>query len=87
MGMSKRLQVLLDDRELAAIRRVAGAQRLTVSDWVRRALRTAQAQYPSVDSGKKIQVVREAAQHRYPTADIQEMLGEIEKGYTGPEGG
>jgi len=36
--MSKRLQVLLDERDLAEIRGLAQRERLTVADWVRRAL-------------------------------------------------
>ena len=85
--MSKRLPVVLEDRELAIIQRVARAQHLTVSDWVRRTLRTAQEAYPTVDAGKKIQVVREAVQHGYPTSDIQGMLRDIEQGYTDPGAG
>ena len=81
--MSKRLQVVLDDAELAAIRRIAKTQHQTVSDWVRQSLRAAQRNYPSADAGRKIQAVREAATHRYPTTDIDGMLREIEQGYAG----
>ena len=36
--MSKRLQVLLAERELEEIQRLARRERLTVAAWVRRAL-------------------------------------------------
>jgi hypothetical protein len=32
----------------------------------------------------KVRAVREAAGHGFPTADIDEMLGEIERGYLAP---
>jgi hypothetical protein len=80
--MSTRLQVVLDDDELAEIRRVAGAQHRTVSDWVRETLRAARREYPTADAGRKIAVVREAIRHDYPTADVDRMLREVEQGYS-----
>ena len=63
--MSKRLQVLLDERELRQIQRVARARRLTVAEWVRQALRAASRQEPLGDSGKKMDVVRGALAMRF----------------------
>jgi predicted 2-oxoglutarate/Fe(II)-dependent dioxygenase YbiX len=79
--MSKRLQVLLEERELKEIQRIARGQRTTVAEWVRKALREARQQEPLGDAGRKLAVVRAAALHSYPTADIDEMLQEIEQGY------
>lgn len=81
--MSKRLQVLLEESELRDIQRLARAQRMTVAEWVRGALRAARRREPLGDTGKKLEVVRSAARHAYPTADIDAMLGEIERGYVG----
>ena len=81
--MSKRLQVVLDEEELEEIRRVARRHRLTVSEWVRQALRESRRAEPRRDEERKLTVVREAAEHAYPTADIEPMLGEIERGYLG----
>ena len=78
--MSKRLQIVLDDEELARIREVAEAKHLTVAEWVRQALRAARQQAPVYDIEKKLQVVREAAGHTYPTADVDDMLDEISRG-------
>lgn len=83
--MSTRLQVLLDDAEFDAIRQVAEVRHQTVSDWVREALRAARSVYPTSDAGRKIQAVREAASHHYPTADIDPMLRQIESGYSGSD--
>lgn len=79
--MSKRLQVLLDDAELSAVREAANRQGIPVSEWVRRALRDARRREPRGDLDEKVRAIREAAGHSFPTADIDEMLGEIEGGY------
>jgi hypothetical protein len=79
--MSKRLQVILDDAEFADIKRTARLSRMTVAEWVRHALRRARREEPTSDARRKIAAVREAARGSYPTADIDQMLAEIERGY------
>lgn len=81
--MSKRLQVLLDEREFEAIREVAAEEGVTVSEWVRQALRRAYRERPVGDAPRKLAAVRAAAEHAFPTADIDQMLAEIEGGYLG----
>jgi hypothetical protein len=81
--MSKRLQVLLPDPEMSDIRRLAKRERLTVGEWVRRALRDARALRPAIDPQTKLKAVRRGAQYSFPTADMQQMLSEIERGYQG----
>jgi hypothetical protein len=81
--MSKRLQVLLEDAEWREIQRAARAQRVTVAAWVREALRAARRREPRGDSTRKLEVVRAAARHAFPTADIDQMEAEIERGYLG----
>lgn len=81
--MSKRLQVLLDEAEYREIRRLARQRRATVAAWVREALRAARAQQPSRRTDEKLKALRAAAAHGYPTADVDQMLAEIERGYGG----
>lgn len=84
--MTKRLQVLLEDDELAAIQESARQRNQTTAAWVREALRVArEAGYP--EAGRKLKAIREAAALSYPTGDIEVMLAEIERGYAdgGPE--
>ena len=83
--MSKRLQVLLDEPEWRDVQRAARAQRLTVAEWVRQALRAARRTEPLRNIDKKLAVVREAAQHAFPTADIDQMLAEIQRGALGQD--
>jgi aminopeptidase N len=80
-NMTKCLQVLLPDEELAEIQEHARRRRQTTAAWVRDALRQAReaAAYP--DAGRKLRAIRDAVAHTYPTADIDEMLAQIESGY------
>ncbi len=79
--MSKRLQVLLDDEELAEIRELARRRHQTTAAWVRDALRVARDTTTYPETGRKLRAVREAAAHAYPTGDVDYMLHEIERGY------
>ena len=79
--MSKRLQVILDDSEMREIQRVAQRKRMTVAEWVRQALRAARRQEPTTDARKKLEAVRAATRHSFPTGDIEQILSEIERGY------
>ncbi len=79
--MTKRLQVILDDEEYSELQGIARRQRLTLAEWVRRALRRARDDASgSVDS--KLRVIDEASRHSFPTADIEVMLREIAPGHT-----
>ena len=79
--MSKRLQVLLPDQEMADIQRLARRERLTVGEWVRRALREARAHKPLNDPEAKLKAIRRGAEFSFPAADMEQMLNEIERGY------
>jgi hypothetical protein len=79
----KRLQVILPEDEYREIERIARSQRMTVSAWVRRALRRAGWSEPVLASDRKLASVRAAVRHEFPTADIDQMLEEIEQGYLG----
>lgn len=85
--MSKRLQILMEERELRHIRRLAAEQDRTVADFVREAIRVAARGVPATTAEKKRAAIGAAVRHRYPTADIDQMLREIEHGYASdPEG-
>jgi hypothetical protein len=85
--MSKRLQVILDDAELTEIQATAQKQRMTVAEWVRQALRSARRSVSEGRADKKIESIRASARHEFPTADIDQMLSEIERGYTSVDSG
>ena len=79
--MTKRLQVLLDEDELAEIQELARRRHLTTAAWVRDALRRARESTTYPDAGSKLRAIREATTHAYPAGDIEEVLAEIEQGY------
>jgi hypothetical protein len=81
--MSKRLQVLLPDQEMSEIQRWAKREHLTVGEWVRRTLRQARANRPVSEPEAKLKAIRRAAKYSFPTADLEQMLSEIERGYEG----
>lgn len=82
--MSKRLQVLLDEPDWRDVKRAARAKKLTVAEWVRQVLRSARERQPDGVPDRKLAAIRAAARQRVPTADIDEMLAQIERGYLDP---
>jgi hypothetical protein len=79
--MTKRLQVLFDDAELAAIQRLAKRRRQTTAAWVRDALRAARSAEEYPEPEPKLRALREALTYDYPTGDIESMNAEIGRGY------
>lgn len=79
--MSTRLQVVMDQDEFELIRAAARERGMTVSEFVRETLREARRKVASGDTERKLAAIRAADRHAYPTADIDQMLGEIERGY------
>ncbi len=61
---------------------------MSIAEWVRQALAAARRGEPASGIDKKLAAIRAAARFDYPTADIDQMLAEIEEGYanrrTGP---
>lgn len=78
--MSKRLQVVMTEEEYAEIRAAARQERMTVAEWVRQNLRTARAGDWAKAADEKLDVVRNAIEHSFPTGDIDEMLADIARG-------
>ena len=76
--------MLLDDAELREIRQIARRHRTTVAEWVRGVLRDARRREPRGDTARKLDVVRAAVEHGFPTGDVADMLAEIERGYGPP---
>ena len=81
--MSKRLQIRLPDQELQDIQRLAKRERLTVGDWVLRALRESRLSRRLRKPETKLKAVRRAAKYSFPTADVAQMLSEIDRRFEG----
>ena len=81
MPMSKRMQLLIGEADYRAIRRIARRHGMTISEWVRQTLRAACKEEPARAAGKKLTALRAGMAHNFPTADIDQMLREIQAGY------
>jgi len=79
--MTKRLQVLLDDREMAEIQRAARRRRQSVAEWVRVAMREARTADTARPAADKLRALHASTAHAFPTGSIEEILAEIERGY------
>lgn len=79
--MSKRLQVVVDDEELRRFQRAARSAGMTTSEWARQTLRRAERDVADGAPAAKLDAIRTAAGHSFPTADIEQLLSEIERGY------
>jgi hypothetical protein len=79
--MSTRLQVVISDEETASLRAAAAREGVTVSEWVRRALREAARRQTVGSVEARLSAIRTASELDFPTADIDDMLAEIESGY------
>ena len=54
---------------------------MTLSEWARQALREAGRRAPTGQVERKLAAIRAACKHAFPTADVDQMLREIESGY------
>ena len=79
--MTKRLQVLFDDPEWREIQRAARAERTSIAEWVRKALRAARRATSPERVDAKLAAIRTAVRYDFPTADIDQMNAEIASGY------
>lgn len=79
--MAKRLQVTLEDSEYLEIQRLAGARGVSIREWIHQALEQARVREATQTIERKLQAIRAAAGAEYPSADIDQMLAEIEGGH------
>lgn len=75
--------MLLRDDEYREIERIVRQKRLTVSEWARLALRNAARGEPLMDAERKLAAVRAAVRNEFPTGDVETILADIGRGYTG----
>jgi Ribbon-helix-helix protein, copG family len=80
--MSKRLQVLIPDEMDPALQKAAKRARVSKGEWVRRAIEQALRQDRE---GLRGGAVERLAQIGAPTADIEDMLAEIDAARGGGE--
>ena len=79
--MSKRLQVIMSEEEMARLRAAAHREQLTVAEIVRQAVkkRIETARDGSIE--EKLRAIERAASYSFPAPGIEQMNAEIEQGY------
>ncbi len=75
------MQVLIEPKEYKQFQRLAEAKGLSLGEWVRQILRRFSESSSARDPQIKIAHIRKASQLNYPSGDIEQILGEIEKGH------
>jgi hypothetical protein len=87
--MTKRLQVLFEDGEYAALQAAAASRGMTVAEWVRQALAQVRRESSTADVERKLAAIRTAVRHAAPTGPIERLTADIDRGYAAgpaPEG-
>jgi hypothetical protein len=85
--MTKRLQVLFEDAEYAALQAAATSRGMTMAEWVRQALTAARREASTADVDRKLAAIRAAVRHAAPTGPIDRLVSETERGYAATPGG
>ena len=85
--MTKRLQVLFEDAEYAALQAAATSRGMTMAEWVRQALTAARREASTADVDRKLAAIRAAVRHAAPTGPIDRLVSETERGYAALPGG
>ena len=85
--MTKRLQVLFEDAEYAALQAAATSRGMTMAEWVRQALTAVRREASTADVDRKLAAIRAAVRHAAPTGPIDRLVSETERGYAAMPGG
>ena len=73
--MARRLGIRLDDEQFEAVRAAAAAEKVSVAQWVRSALRSAQRERSHKSVESKLTAIRRAASYAAPIADLEQING------------
>ena len=79
--MTTRLRITLRDAEYREIQRLARSRGISIPEWVRRALRFARRREPVGSVDKKLEAIRKAVRHSYPTGDLDNTLDSDRSGH------
>lgn len=74
--------MILRDPDYREIQRMARSRDMSLAEWVRQALDLARRKEPLGSAGRKLETIRAAVKYDFPVGDIDQMLAEIEKGYS-----
>ncbi len=75
----------MPESEYEDISRCAQVSHLTISEWVRGALRKARSEVSLGNPETKLVAIKSASEYSFPVGNIEELNSQIAKGYTGIE--
>ncbi len=75
--MSKRLQVLIEEKEYSQFKKLASKASMSLGEWVRQALRQAASSVAKHSSKQKLEALDRAFEYNFPSGDIEQILEEI----------
>lgn len=79
--MSKRLQVLLKDNEYKQLSSHCKKARIPISRWVRETIHQGMSRAKPRPAGDRLAKILGYAKHQGPTADIEDVLDQINSSY------
>ena len=79
-GCKDKYTVPIDHLIYVKVERIARIKGMSIGEWVNESLRKAVVEAPEAAEAMR-QVIHEAGEVNAPTADIEQMLREIESGY------
>ncbi len=78
--MSAKVQIVVDEAELARFRAAADQAGMTLSEWARHALRLAERDTATRGSQQEIDAIHAASGYEFPAPDVDKMIAEIDGG-------
>lgn len=71
--MSRSIQLLFPDDEMAEIEQLARREQVTVEEWIQRAIREAFHRRSGKSKQSKLEAVRRAAHYSFPSGGIHQI--------------
>lgn len=75
--MTRTVKIVLNEAEYQQIQRAAANAGISISQWVQQAIASSLSSESQESIGRKLEAIRAAVKHSFPTADISVMLAEI----------
>ncbi len=72
----------MDEAEYGSFQKLAECVQMSLGEWVRMAMRHFAKNYSTTNEDQKILALRHAATQKFPSGDIDDILSQINSGYT-----
>lgn len=72
----------MDNSEYRAFQKLAERIQMSLGEWVRLAMRSFAQNYSTKNPDQKMLALRQAAEQKFPSGEIDDILSQINSGYT-----